>query len=233
MPSSARGLSCEAPAVERARVLRDDPEGEIARAEYAQRQERLGGARQRPAAQARHGGEPLRGGPGGGRQPDDAAGQPEREVAALPVHGPGEDRHLRPEAIAAGARHGLGVSCRDVPSRHRGGGAAASQRLLPELPGERERERATVADHPMRSPWLHVEERAGLEVLSPPPAPDHGLVEVLARARTSTRPRRHGPPAFELHPYRFDVAVVMKAQPLPAPAIDDEEEGGLLAPGPE
>src|SRR5438105_2845513 len=107
--------SSEAPAVERARLHGHDAEGEVARAQDAEVEERLRRPGQRVPSETRHGGEPTRDGPRRRRQPEHTAWEPEREIAALPVDGAGDDRHLGPESVAAPPRNRLGAARGHVP----------------------------------------------------------------------------------------------------------------------
>src|SRR2546426_1097326 len=70
---------------------------------------------QRVPGETRHRGEPTRDGPRRRRQPEHAAWEPEREIAALPVDGAGDNRHLGPEPVAAPPRNRLGAARGHVP----------------------------------------------------------------------------------------------------------------------
>src|SRR5437899_9296305 len=114
MPSAA-ALSSEAPAVEGAWVPGHDAERQVARAQDAEVEERLRRPGQRVPGETRHRGEPTRDGPRRRRQPEHAAWEPEREIAALPVDGAGDNRHLGPEPVAAPPRNRLGAARGHVP----------------------------------------------------------------------------------------------------------------------
>src|SRR6266481_2738492 len=66
-----------------------------------------------------------------------------------------------------------------------------------------------------------------------PASPDGSGVQIRARAARHGWSRRHRAPPFELKPHAVYVAVVVKAHALTSLAVDQEEEGALLAPRPE
>src|SRR6266478_4145334 len=108
-------MSSEAPAVERARIRRDDAQRQVARAEDARVEERPRAPAECRASERRHSPQAGCERVGFGRESHDAAGEPERKVAAFPVNRPREDGHLCPEAVAALRWDALALTRRDTP----------------------------------------------------------------------------------------------------------------------
>src|SRR5215831_10221998 len=164
-----------------------------------------------------------------GGEPHHAARDPEREITALSVHRAGAHGHLGPYFTGRAARHWLPAARGHFPRREGPRGASTREWSHARLPRERERERAAVTDHAVWSPRRQVEERARSEVPRYPAAADHPFVEILRRAARHRRPRCHCAPSLELKPHTVHVAIVVEPQALAALAVDEEEEGALLA----
>jgi len=60
---------------------------------------------------------------------------------------------------------------------------------------------------------------------------DSFLAEIFWCAARHRRPRGHRSPAFELHPYGLDIAVMMEPHSMTTLAVHDEQVRAFLVPG--